>query len=215
MAKDNDAYVRAVSSSSHSISTSTSDADDPSEEDVAAFDRVFAQFDPNGLGVVSMRDFLSIIDELDALRPKNAKPLLSEMQREQSQAFTSSEGGTAEMTRDQLFEFIKEMTGNKIIIASPKKKIVPRKEEPSPTKSDVSKRGGMLPGISAKSQVRQPHRKRRGDFEKMADGTTNVIAEHEDFSAVFPSSSCLLTFRFLLYPNFLQVCLHSISPDGM
>ena len=197
MAKDNDAYVRTVSSSSHHLSTSsTSDADDPSEEDVAAFDRVFAQFDPNGLGVVSMRDFLSIIDELDALRPKSAKPLLSEVQREQSQAFTSSEGGTAEMTRDQLFEFIKEMTGNKIIIASPKKKVVPRKEEPSPTKSDVSKRGGMLPGISAKSQVRPPHRKRRGDLEKMADGTTNVIAEHEDFSAVFPSSR-LLTSRFL------------------
>jgi hypothetical protein len=198
MAKDNDAYVRTVSSSSHHLSTSsTSDADDPSEEDVAAFDRVFAQFDPNGLGVVSMRDFLSIIDELDALRPKSAKPLLSEVQREQSLAFTSSEGGTAEMTRDQLFEFIKEMTGNKIIIASPKKKVVPRKEEPSPTKSDVSKRGAMLPGISAKSQVRPPHRKRRGDLEKMADGTTNVIADHEDFSAVFTSASRLLNFRFL------------------
>ena len=215
MAKDNDAYVRAVSSSSHSLPSLTSDSEDPSEEDVAAFDRVFAQFDPNGLGVVSMRDFLSIIDELDALRPKSAKPLLSEVQREQSQAFTSSEGGTAEMTRDQLFEFIKEMTGNKIIIASPKKKVVPRKEEPSPTKSDVSKRGGMLPGISARSQVRAPHRKRRGDLEKMADGTTNVIAEHEDFSAVFTSSSLLLTSRFLLYRNFLQVCRHSTYRDGM
>src|SRR5271169_3433924 len=214
MAKDNDAYVRSVSSTTSSTS-STSDSDDPSEEDVAAFDRVFAQFDPNGLGVVSMRDFLDIIDELDALRPKSAKPLLTEMQREQSQAFSSSEGGTAEMTRDQLFEFIKEMTGNKIIIASPKKKVVTRKEEPSPTKSDVSKRGGMLPGISARSQVRAPHRKRRGDLEKMADGTTNVIAEHEDFSAVFPPSSRLLTSRFLLYRNFQQVYLHSIYRDGM
>ena len=66
MAKDNDAYVRAVSSSSHSLSssTSTSDADDPSEEDVAAFDRVFTQFDPNGLGVVSMRDFLSMLESV-------------------------------------------------------------------------------------------------------------------------------------------------------
>src|SRR5947207_4285812 len=211
MAKDNDAYVRAVSSSSHSLSsaTSTSDADDPSEEDVAAFDGVFAQFDPNNLGVVSMRDFLAIIDELDALRPKSAKPLLTELQREQSLAFTSAEGGTAEMTRDQLFEFIKEMTGNKIIIASPKKKVIPRKEEPSPTKSDVSKRGAMLPGISARSQVRPPHRKRRGDLEKMADGTTNVIAQHEDFSAVFTSSNSLLIGRFLLYLNFLKVCLHS------
>src|SRR5271167_518324 len=147
MAKDNDAYVRTVSSSSHSLPSSTSDSDDPSEEDVAAFDRVFAQFDPNGLGVVSMRDFLAIIDELDALRPSSAKPLLSEMQREQSQAFTSSEGGTAEMTRDQLFQFIKDMTGNKIIIASPKKKAVARKEEPSPTKSEVSRVGRLLPGI--------------------------------------------------------------------
>jgi hypothetical protein len=185
MAKDNDAFLRSVSS--HSLPSPASDPEDPdspSEEDVAAFDRVFAQFDPNGVGVVSMRDFLSIIDELDALRPKSAKPLLSEMQREQSLAFTSSEGGTAEMTRDQLFEFIKEMTGNKIIIASPKKKIVVRKEEPSPTKSEVARKG-MLPGISARSQVRPPHRKRRGDLEKMADGTTNLItAEDENFSAV-------------------------------
>src|SRR5271169_5217927 len=159
MAKDNDAYVRSVSSTTSS-SSSTSDPDDPSEEDVAAFDRVLAQFDPNGLGVVSMRDFLAIIDELDALRPSSAKPLLSEEQRQQSQAFTSSEGGTAEMTRDQLFEFIKEMTGNKIIIASPKKKAVvatARREEPSPTKSDTSKVGKLLPGISARSQVRPPH----------------------------------------------------------
>lgn len=192
MAKDNDAYVRSVSSTTSS-SSSTSDPDDPSEEDVAAFDRVFAQFDPNGLGVVSMRDFLAIIDELDALRPSSAKPLLSEMQREQSQAFTSSEGGTAEMTRDQLFQFIKDMTGNKIIIASPKKKAVARKEEPSPTKSEVSRVGRLLPGISARSQVRPPHRKRRGDLEKMADGTTNVIAEHEDFSAVFSFLALLLT----------------------
>ena len=186
MAKDNDAFVRSISSQP---SSSSSDIDDPSQEDVAAFDRVFAQFDPNGIGVVSMRDFLAIIDELDALRPSSAKPLLSEEQRQQSQAFTSSEGGTAEMTRDQLFEFIKEMTGNKIIIASPQKKAAPttaRKEEPSPTKSDTSKVGKLLPGISARGQVRAPHRKRRGDLEKLADGTTNVIAEHEDFSAVIP-----------------------------
>src|SRR5438552_8412762 len=120
MAKDNDAYVRSISSSSRSLaSPPVSDSEDPSEEDVAAFDRVFAQFDPNNLGVVSMRDFLAIIDELDALRPRSAKPLLSEVQREQSLAFSTAEGGTAEMTRDQLFEFIKEMTGNKIIVASP------------------------------------------------------------------------------------------------
>jgi hypothetical protein len=186
MAKDNDAYVRSISS--HSLTPSqpsdSEDPDSPSEEDVAAFDRVFTQFDPNGTGVVSMRDFLAIIDELDTLRPRSAKPLLTETQREQSHAFTSAEGGTAEMTRDQLFEFIKEMTGNKIIIASPKKKSVPRKEQGSPTKSDVSTRKGMLPGISARSQVRPPHRKRRGDLEKMADETTNVIAEHENLSAV-------------------------------
>jgi hypothetical protein len=185
MAKDNDAYVRSVSS--HSLPSphvsDNEDPDEPSEEDVAAFDRVFAQFDPNGLGVVSMRDFLAIIDELDALRPRSAKPLLTEMQREQSQAFTSAEGGTAEMTRNQLFEFIKEMTGNKIIIASPKKKNVPRKEEASPTKIEAPRRG-LLPGISARSQVRPPYRKRRGDLEKIADGTTNVVAENEDFSAV-------------------------------
>lgn len=227
MAKDNDAYIRTVSSTSlasppPSTSTPTSsEPDDPSEEDVAAFDRVFAQFDPNGLGVVSMRDFLSIIDELDALRPNSAQPLLSEMQREQSLAFTSSEGGTAEMTRDQLFEFIKEMTGNKIIIESPKKKdkkvaAVSRKEEASPTKSDVSRNGGgrMLPGISARSQVRQPHRKRRGDLEKMADGTTNVIAEHEDFSAVYPfSGDYKLTNRFLLSHIFQLVYHLSIYHD--
>jgi hypothetical protein len=65
------------------------------------------------------------------------------VQRKQRQAFTSSEGGTTEMTQDQLFEFIMEMTQNKIIIASPKKKVVPRKEESSPTKSDVSKIGAM------------------------------------------------------------------------
>jgi hypothetical protein len=192
MAKDNDAFVRSTSFS-HSLPTPEPDAHEtgdttPSEEDVAAFDRVFAQFDPNNTGVVSMRDFLSIIDELDALRPQSAKPLLSEVQREQSQAFTSSEGGTAEMTRDQLFEFIKEMTGNQIIIASPKKKSgersTVRTEEESPTKSDVGKRG-LLPGISARGQVRPPHRRRRGDMEKMADdGTTNLIAEDENFSAV-------------------------------
>src|SRR5579859_2316454 len=205
MAKDNDDFVRKTassSSSSSSISSSESDKDDkknrkdnqmdpkkdtedPSEEDVAAFDRVFAQFDPNSTGVVSMRDFLAIIDELDALRPRHAKPLLTDMQREQSLAFTSSEGGTAEMTRDQLFEFIKEMTGNKIIIASPKKKAQPRKEEVSPTKSEVARKG-LLPGISARSQVRPPHRKRRGDLEKMADGTTKLIADDENFSAVSP-----------------------------
>jgi hypothetical protein len=186
MAKDNDAYVRSTSFQSLP-SPSPSDTEDPSEEDVAAFDRVFAQFDPNGLGVVSMRDFLAIIDELDALRPRNAKPLLSEVQREQSLAFSSSEGGTAEMTRQQLFEFIKEMTGSKVIIASPKKKATTREERRdelvSPTKSEVARKG-LLPGISARSQVRAPHRKRRGDMERMADGTTNIIAEDEGFSAV-------------------------------
>jgi len=193
MAKDNDAFVRSVSSHTHPSphNSDTDDSSDPSEEDVAAFDRVFAQFDPNGTGVVSMRDFLAIIDELDALRPKSAKPLLTEVQREQSQAFTSAEGGTAEMTRDQLFEFIKEMTGNKIIIASPKKKVVPRKETASPTKSDVSSassaagsRKGMLPGISARSQVRGPARKRRGDLEKLAEGTGTLAVDNENFSAV-------------------------------
>jgi len=197
MAKDNDEFIHKASSSSSSSSSSSpsshadkhdkkehkSDPEEPSEEDVAAFDRVFAQFDPNNTGVVSMRDFLAIIDELDALRPRSAKPLLTDMQREQSLAFTSSEGGTAEMTRGQLFEFIKEMTGNKIIIASPKKKAQPRKEEVSPTKSEVARKG-LLPGISARSQVRPPHRKRRGDLEKMADGTTNLIADDENFSAV-------------------------------
>jgi hypothetical protein len=197
MAKDNDEFIRKASSSSSSSSSSSpsshadkhdkkehkSDPEEPSEEDVAAFDRVFAQFDPNNTGVVSMRDFLAIIDELDALRPRSAKPLLTDMQRVQSLDFTSSEGGTAEMTRGQLFEFIKEMTGNKIIIASPKKKAQPRKEEVSPTKSEVARKG-LLPGISARSQVRPPHRKRRGDLEKMADGTTNLIADDENFSAV-------------------------------
>jgi len=211
MAKDNDAYVRSVSSSAIKASPSSAsnsdneDPDSPREEDVAAFDRVFAQFDPNNLGVVSMRDFLSIIDELDQLRPRSAKPLLTEVQREQSQAFSSSEGGTAEMTRNQLFEFIKEMTGNKIIIASPKKKIVPRKEQASPTKSDVSRgKGSMLPGISARSQVRPQHKKRRGDLEKMADGTTNIIAEHEDFSAVRVPTITQFDIRFLFSLIFLR-----------
>src|SRR5271155_4608025 len=212
MAKDNDAYVRSVSSSSVKASPSSAsnsdneeDSESPREEDVAAFDRVFAQFDPNNLGVVSMRDFLSIIDELDHLRPRSAKPLLTEVQREQSQAFSSSEGGTAEMTRNQLFEFIKEMTGNKIIIASPKKKIVPRKEQASPTKSDVSRgKGSMLPGISARSQVRPQHKKRRGDLEKMADGTTNIIAEHEDFSAVRVPTITQFDIRFLFSLIFLR-----------
>jgi hypothetical protein len=193
MAKDNDAFIRSTSFS-HSLPSPEPDDNHepgdttPSEEDVAAFDRVFAQFDPNNTGVVSMRDFLAIIDELDALRPRSAKPLLSEVQREQSQAFTSSEGGTAEMTRDQLFEFIKEMTGSQIIIASPKKKSgersIVRKDEESPTKSEVGRRG-LLPGISARGQVRPPHRRRRGDMEKLAeDGTTNLIADDENFSAV-------------------------------
>lgn len=193
MAKDNDAFIHSTSFSHSLPSPEPDDNHDqgdttPSEEDVAAFDRVFAQFDPNNTGVVSMRDFLAIIDELDALRPRSAKPLLSEVQREQSQAFTSSEGGTAEMTRDQLFEFIKEMTGSQIIIASPKKRSgersTVRKDEESPTKSEVGRRG-LLPGISARGQVRPPHRRRRGDMEKLAeDGTTNLIADDENFSAV-------------------------------
>jgi hypothetical protein len=192
MARDNDAYVRSISSSS--IAAPPSDAgaaaeDEPSEEDVAAFDRVFAQFDPNGTGKILMKDFLSIIDELDALRPHNAPPLLSESQREKSDEFLSSEKGVTEMTRNALFDFIKDLTGNKIIIASPKKKSVPRMEPPlSPTKSDASSRSGAsrkLTGISARSQIRPPQLKRRTDLEKMVDDTTNVIAEHEDFSAVF------------------------------
>jgi hypothetical protein len=197
MAKDNDDFVRKSTSSATSSSSSSSssdsdkdpkmdpkkDTEDPSEEDVAAFDRIFAQFDPNKTGVVSMRDFLAIIDELDALRPRSAKPLLTDMQRDQSLAFSSSEGGTAEMTRDQLFELIKGMTGNQIIIASPKKKAQPRTEEVSPTKSEAARKG-LLPGISARSQVRPPHRKRRGDLEKLADGTTKLIADDENFSAV-------------------------------
>jgi hypothetical protein len=223
MAKDNDEFVRSTSFS-HSLPSPEPDDHHepgdtpPSEEDVAAFDRVFAQFDPNNTGVVSMRDFLSIIDELDALRPRSAKPLLSEVQREQSQAFTSSEGGTAEMTRDQLFEFIKEMTGNQIIIASPKKKSTERStvrnEEESPTKSDVGKRG-LLPGISARGQVRPPHRRRRGDMEKMADdGTTNLIAEDENFSAVL-SFWIKVDFRFLLHRIFRKGFLRSTFQDGM
>jgi len=220
MAKDNDAFVRSVSSQSLPP-PHNSDGDepsDPSEEDVAAFDRVFAQFDPNGLGVVSMRDFLAIIDELDALRPKSAKPLLSEVQREQSQAFTSGEGGTAEMTRDQLFEFIKEMTGNKIIIASPKKKVVSRNETASPTKSDVSSasstsRRGMLPGRGARSQVRGPIRIRRGDLEKLAEGTATVPVDDESFSAVkFLFDE--VDLRFLL-PRKFKAYLLSISQDGI
>ena len=91
------------------------------------------------------------------------------------------------MTRDQLFQFIKEMTGNKVIVASPKKKQPPthqqRKEVPSPTRSEAS-RGKMLPGISARSQVRPPLRKRRGDMEKEVEGTTRLIADDENFSAV-------------------------------
>jgi len=217
MARDNDELVHSISSSSLPSPQPSESAEDrpdsPSEEDVAAFDRVFAQFDPNNLGVVSMRDFLAIIDELDALRPKSAKPLLTEVQREQSLAFTSSEGGTAEMTRDQLFQFIKEMTGNKIIVASPKKKIITKREDaPSPTKSEVQRRG-LLPGISAKSQVRAPHNKRRGDLERMADGTTNIIAEdNENFSAVFNSFHAHgLIVRSLLHLIFHKKFLHLIS----
>jgi hypothetical protein len=198
MAKDNDALVRSVSSQSHPSQLSDpDDPESPSEEDVTAFDRVFAQFDPNGTGVVSMRDFLSIIDELDAIRPNSAKSLLSEGQREQSLAFTSSEGGTTEMTRDQLFEFIKELTGYKVIIASPKKKIVERKEQVSPTKTTgQGRKAGLLPGITARSQVRAPYRRRRGDLEKMADDTANIIHESEDLSAVLFS----LFFVDLRYP---------------
>lgn len=217
MAKDNDEFVRKSSSSSSSSSSSDSDkdnkkahksdAEEPSEEDVAAFDRVFAQFDPNNTGVVSMRDFLAFIDELDALRPRTAKPLLTDVQREQSVAFTSTEGGTVEMTRDQLFEFIKEMIGNKIIIASPKKKAHPRMDEVTPTKSEVARKG-LLPGLSARSQVRQPHRKRRGDLEKIADGTTNLIANDESFSAVSPFSSSPNN-RFLWHHRCLLVFLLS------
>lgn len=192
MARDNDAHIRAVNSSMASPPASENGGqaakEEPSEEDVAAFDRVFAQFDPNGTGKVLMKDFLSIIDELDELRPRNAEPLLSERQREQADDFSSSEEGVTEMTRDQLFHFIKQLTGNKIIIESPKKRPVPRKEPPaSPTRSDASSRTSAsrkLTGISAKSQIRPPQLKRRTDLEKMVDGTTNVIAEHEDFSAV-------------------------------
>jgi len=99
------------------------------------------------------------------------------------------------MTRDQLFQFIKEMTGNKIIIASPKKKTKPATKEgqrkevipaASPTRSSEGQRNKMLPGISAKSQVRPPPRKRRGDIEKEVDGTTKLIADDENFSAVPP-----------------------------
>lgn len=197
MVRDNDAYVRSVSNNSLTaplspLSEPEEDADEPREEDVAAFDRVFAQFDPNNLGVVSMRDFLAIIDELDSLRPKSAKPLLTEVQREQSLAFTSAEGGTAEMTRNQLFEFIKEMTGNKIIVASPKKKKDverPKEVERTPTKSEVARSRLMLPGSSAKSQVRGPQRRRRGDLEKMAENTTNLINPDESFSKVSLHSS--------------------------
>ena len=201
MARDNDAYVRSVSNASGVASQAPSDAlgraeEEPSEEDVAAFDRVFAQFDPNGTGKVLMKDFLSIIDELDELRPRDAEPLLSEGQREQALSFMSNEQGVAEMTRDRLFDFIKELTGNKIIMPSPKKKPLPPRKEPppSPTQSDASGRSAgsrkLLTGISAKSQIRPPQPKRRTDLEKMTDGTTNVIAEHEDFSAVTnPSDS--------------------------
>ena len=207
MARDNDAYVRSVSNASDVAAPAPSDAlaraeDEPSEEDVAAFDRVFAQFDPNGTGKVLMKDFLSIIDELDELRPRDAEPLLSEGQREQAVAFMSNEQGVAEMTRDRLFDFIKELAGNKIIMPSPKKKPLPPRKEPppSPTKSDASGRSGSsrkLTGISAKSQIRPPQLKRRTDLEKMNEGTTNVIAEHEDFSAVIdPShSEWLLTLQ--------------------
>jgi hypothetical protein len=203
MAKDNDALIHSLTSLPSPTPSSDHESNrpdsPPSEEDVAAFDRVFAQFDPNNLGVVSMRDFLSIIDELDALRPKSAKPLLTDLQRGQSLEFTSTEGGTAEMTRDQLFQFIKEMTGNQIIIESPKKRPVERKETESPTKSEVERRGKapaavghtrtMLPGISAKSQVRAPYRKRRGDLEKEADETANLVALDESFSAVVPDET--------------------------
>jgi hypothetical protein len=208
MVRDNDAYVRSVSNNSLTaplspLSEPEEDADEPREEDVAAFDRVFAQFDPNNLGVVSMRDFLAIIDELDSLRPKSAKPLLTEVQREQSLAFTSAEGGTAEMTRNQLFEFIKEMTGNKIIVASPKKKKDverPKEVERTPTKSEVARSRLMLPGSSAKSQVRGPQRRRRGDLEKMAENTTNLINPDESFSKVFSTffvDETYLRFRSL------------------
>ena len=212
MAKDNDALVQSLTT--QSLPTPASDSDDPdspSEEDVAAFDTVFAKFDPNGIGVVSMRDFLAIIDELDALRGEKTKPLLTEQQREQSLAFSSAEGGTAEMARDQLFDFIKEISGNKIIIASPKKKPVVRKEELTPTKSEAARKG-LLPGISARSQVRPPHRKRRGDLEKMADNTTNIIADDENFSAVRPKSN-VIDNRFLLHHTFRQQYHPLIYPD--
>jgi hypothetical protein len=214
MAKDNDELVHSLSSHSQSHVSEAEDTESPSEEDVAAFDRVFAQFDPNGVGVVSLRDFLSIIDELDALRPSSAKPLLTNDQREQSFAFSSTEGGTTEMTRDQLFDFIKELTGNKIIIESPKKKNVERKDHISPTKTTgQGRKGGLLPGVTARSQIRGPYRRRRGDLEKMADETANIIQESEDMSAVL-FFLFMVNHRYLFYRS-SAVFQHLIFQDAI
>lgn len=71
-----------------------------------AFDGIFARFDPQNTGSINTKDFLNLIDELDALQPDEADPIISEDQREN--ALPAVEAAVP-MSKSHLLEFLQEL----------------------------------------------------------------------------------------------------------
>lgn len=71
-----------------------------------AFAAVFGRFDPSGTGSINTKDFLNLIDELDAMQPESAEPIISDDQRENAAAVV--EAGIA-MSRAEVLDFLEEL----------------------------------------------------------------------------------------------------------
>lgn len=71
-----------------------------------AFDKVFGHFDPNGTGNINSKDFLNVIDNMDALQPEDAEPIMSEHQRESAQAVVAA---AITMSKAEVLEFLQTL----------------------------------------------------------------------------------------------------------
>ncbi|OLL21761.1 Karyogamy meiotic segregation protein 2, partial [Neolecta irregularis DAH-3] len=145
------------------------------QDDVAA---IFAKFDPNNTGKISLQDFLDFIDELEIVRDA---PILNEYARTQAQDFVRG-GLGEEVGIGDIRNLIRELGGGELD-APTEKVTTPQKNifESSPLKNSPMSLGTARPRSGMMSQI---PRKPKGRNQTSA--TIGIVGDEgiEGFSAI-------------------------------
>lgn len=70
------------------------------------FDGVFTRFETDKAGYINTKDFLNIIDELDALQSEDAEPIITEDQREEALKVVDA---AIPMSKQEVLDFLEEL----------------------------------------------------------------------------------------------------------